>query len=97
MVSTFEADKLQFQGVDACQLNLVEETITGSLYFRPMSQELLRLLTEGLALKNCSSIYERLFPSGYEFNTEEGLRRQIKLTTWEPIGLLHLIKIIIHS
>ena len=44
MVSNFEAEELQRQGVDSRQFSLVEETTWGSMYFRPMSQERLDAL-----------------------------------------------------
>lgn len=44
MVSNFDADDLSHHGVDSCQFNLMEETVRGSMHFRPMSQERLNTL-----------------------------------------------------
>ena len=44
MVANPDAEDLYHQGVDSCQFNLIEETIQGSMYFRPMSLERLNTL-----------------------------------------------------
>lgn len=97
------------------QFNLVEETICGSTYFRPMSQERLDTFdkrpdfkeilfddddcypTEGIAYLIQDAIYEQLFPSEYEAENEEDLKRANGFTPWEPIRSVHLIKKVLYT
>ena len=94
MVSNFEADEFQPQGIDGCQFNLIEETTRGSLYL--MSQE--RLDT----LRRCD-FEDRDYPTGENARTVQDvvyhqlsenpvdIRRPYEFTSWERDGLVRLI------
>jgi hypothetical protein len=43
-IAHLDVDELRFRGLDCCQFKLIEETIRGSMYSRPMPQERLDTL-----------------------------------------------------
>lgn len=115
MVSHFDASELYHQGVDSGQFNLVEETIRGSMYFQPISQERLDTLDKRPDFKeilfdeddgyptedDCymiqKTINDQLCRSQYEPETEEDSRRAYEFTSWEPVGLVHLLRPVLYK